>query len=87
MMRKVEFVVCFDEGLELLENTYDFSSEKALLESIPFEVEQVSGVINCIIQCCLGNFDFVRLYHNEEIETEYPKDLEDVQKAMEYFDI
>ncbi len=76
-----------DEGIELLDKTYDFSSEQALLKSIPFETEQVDGVINCIIQGCLGNYDFIKQYYNEDIETEYPKDLVDVKKIMEYFNI
>ncbi|WP_076412718.1 hypothetical protein [Shewanella sp. UCD-KL12] len=73
-----------DEGIELLNKTYDFSSEEALLRSIPFEIEQVSGVKNCIIQGYLGNTEFIRKYYNEEVETEYPKRLDDVKKVMEY---
>ena len=77
----------FNEGIKLIDNTYDFSSEQALLKSIPFEIEQVGGVKNCIIQGCLGNYDFIKQYYNEDIETEYPKDLIDVKKVMEYFNI
>jgi len=74
-----------NEGIELLDNTYDFSSEDALLKSIPFEIEQGPAVKNCIIQGCLGNYDFIKQYYNEEIETEYPKKLDRVKKVMEYF--
>ncbi|MDO6763755.1 hypothetical protein [Agarivorans sp. 1_MG-2023] len=76
-----------DEGIELIDKIYDFSSEQALLKSIPFEIEQVGGVKNCIIQGCLGNFEFIKKYYKGDIKTEYPKDLEDVKKVMDYFNI
>ena len=76
-----------DQGLALLEKTYDFSSEQALLDSIPFSNEEADGVKKCILQGMYGNYDFIKQYYNEEIETYRPKWLDLVKNVMDHFGI
>ncbi len=76
-----------DRGIEVIESTYDFSSEEALLKSIPIDIEETPGLINCIIQGEFGNVDFIEKYCKEEIETIYPKRLDDAKKIADYYGV
>ncbi len=76
-----------DRGIEVIESTYDFSSEEALLKSIPVNIEKDPGLINCIIQGEFGNFDFIEQYCTEKIETIYPKRLDDAKKIADYYGV
>lgn len=77
----------FERGIQILESTYDFSSEKNLLEKMPIQLEHQSGVSYCLVRAYLGDFDFVRRYRNDEIKTEAPKYYYDVDKIIEHFEI
>lgn len=74
-----------DQGLYLLDRTYNFDSEEDLLENIPEEVEGSDGVKYCLIRAYLGDIDYVSRYRNDEIETQRPKKLESIDKIIKEF--
>ena len=77
----------FEKGIQIIESTYDFSSEQNLLEKLPVQLEHQDGISYCLVRGYLGDFNFVHRYRNDEIKTEAPKYHDDVDKIIEYFDI
>lgn len=76
-----------NDGIEVIEQTYDFSSEENLLKNMPADLEGQNGVRYCIVKAYLGDFDFVRRYRADEIVTGWPKCYEQIDKVIEYYGI
>lgn len=76
-----------EQGFSLLDKTYNFSSEKGLLESIPEDIEGADGVKYCIIRAYLGDLDYVRRYRFDEIKTERPKKIEKIDQIIAHFEL
>jgi hypothetical protein len=73
------------DGIELLGELYDFSSEENFLRSLPpkyetrastipyDEYERQKGVMLCIVHMLLGDFDYVERYSSGDYKTIFPK--------------
>jgi hypothetical protein len=73
------------DGIELISEFYDFSSEDNFLRNLPpkyetrastipySEYEQQRGIMLCIVHMLLGDFDFVERYSSDDYKTIYPK--------------
>jgi hypothetical protein len=77
-----------EDGLSIIEKTYDISSEEALLTSIPIIDEQVvAGVKTAVIQAYLGNPDFVRNLYQRIIDSDYLLYADVLKNVMDHFGI
>jgi hypothetical protein len=77
-----------EDGLSIIEKTYDISSEEALLTSIPIIDEQVvAGIKTAVIQAYLGNPDFVRNLYQRIIDSDYLLYADVLKNVMDHFGI
>ena len=75
-----------DEGIMLLPEKFDFSSEEALLRSIPEVLKTYSpqrAVVLCAAKILIGDFDFIERFYNGEIVEERRFDKEKIKKILD----
>lgn len=84
------------DGLALIGEFYDFSSEQNFLRNLPpkyetrastipyDEYERQKGIMLCIVHMLLGDFDYVERYSSDEYKTLFPKrpDLANIVAAL-----
>jgi hypothetical protein len=73
------------DGIQLLSELYDFSSEENFLRNLPpryetrastipyDEFERKKGLMVCVVRMMIGDFDFVERYSRDDYKTIFPK--------------
>ena len=78
------------DGVGLLNEYYDFSSEENLLRNLPKSekiwvqggMELTMGIKQCLAHIVIGDFDFVEYYRSEAVKTVYPKYVDAIEKLL-----
>lgn len=74
-----------DIGMRMLEENWDFSSEEALLRTLPKLLNSEDLATRyCIAQMLLGDFDFIQKYYNDEIYPEHVKRKHDLEAIIKH---
>ena len=63
----------FARGLRVIEQYYNYSDERELLENIPFQSDGGNAERYCYARIVLGDFEFVESFINDKIKTDVPK--------------
>jgi hypothetical protein len=83
------------DGINLIEQLYDFRSEDDFLRGLPpkyttrsptipyDEFERTKGVMFCIVRMLVGDFDFIEKYVGDGYQTIFPKRIDHLDKLME----
>lgn len=86
---KAEKVIrhALDVTMQILNETYNYTDETELLKNLPVRVDGPSAVKYCIVLAYLGDFDYVRDYRLDKIESIRPKRYAEIEKIIDYFNI
>lgn len=76
-----------DTAFLILDKYYHYNDEESLLRNLPLNYEEVPGVYYCLARAILGDYDFIRDYRMDKIETIRPKRYDDIDKIMDYYGI
>lgn len=85
-MREAEVYIrdFFKRGLNVIQQYYHWQDEEELLANMPMDLEGFIGIGYCLSRVILHDFDFVRSYVNDEIETITPKStsIHEIKKML-----
>lgn len=78
------------DGIVLFKKYFDLSSEENLFRNLPTDpgvvghhgMEKISGVMFCIAQILLGDFDFIKYYRSDDFKTMYPKNYRELDAII-----
>lgn len=82
-----------EDGIATIKRLYDLSSEDNFLHNLPpkyetfktlpyDEMDRQKGIMLCIVHILLGDFDFVEKYRSDEFKTQFPKQIDDLDKII-----
>jgi hypothetical protein len=77
----------FDDGLVMIEKTYDARTEEAILKSIPIATLNYAGLKTAVIQAYLGNPTYAQDFYHLVIDRELKHYKNAVRSLVEYFEI